>query len=161
MLLLRRRKYRTNALRQCESHLFNLEQLVQSLEFAKVQAQVFAALKQGAAALQTLNAEMSLDAVDKLMEESAEAVQLRAEVDQRLSESLSPVDDDAIAAELAALEAACAAQEPVPAVAIAASSSADALVGQLPAVPAHALHLPAQQQPAQKERASAKIVELS
>jgi charged multivesicular body protein 6 len=127
--LLRRRKYQTNSLRLCEQQMLNLEQLVQSLEFAKIQERVFAALKQGSTALQSIQRMTSVDEVDALMSDTQEAVQQREEADQRLSQHLSSVDDQEIANELQLLEAQIMVHEQV--------ASPPITLADLPEVPSH------------------------
>src|SRR4051812_19921063 len=46
-----------------------------SIEFASIQTKVFDALKAGNTVLQAINAEVSIDEVEKLMDESAEAIE--------------------------------------------------------------------------------------
>jgi microcompartment protein CcmL/EutN len=106
-----------------------LEQLVQSLEFAKIQERVFAALKQGSTALQSIQRMTSVDEVDALMSDTQEAVQQREEADQRLSQHLSSVDDQEIANELQLLEAQIMVHEQV--------ASPPITLADLPEVPSH------------------------
>ncbi len=83
--------------------------------------------------------------------DTAEAVQLREEVDQQLSRAMLSEDDPAVLAEFALLEAACAAElaassaQPAATVQLPASTSIDAsasaLVADLPAAPTHPVHV--------------------
>ena len=51
-----------------------MEQLVQSIEFAQVESQVFSGLKAGNKILQELQAEIKIEDVERLMEDTAEAI---------------------------------------------------------------------------------------
>jgi hypothetical protein len=90
LLALKRRKYQENMLQKTEGHLINLETMVNSIEFASLQSQVVDAFKTGNDVLQgtacrrpravpdaataALNNEASLEEVERLMEDSAEAI---------------------------------------------------------------------------------------
>ena len=74
MLALKKRNYQRGLLEKTQDQLLNLEQLVQSIEFAQVQVQVFDGLKKGNAILSELQQEMKLEDVELLMEETAEAI---------------------------------------------------------------------------------------
>ena len=61
-------------------------------------------LKQGTDILQKLNQAMKLEDVDKIMDDTQDAIEYQRQVENALSGSLSAEDEDAIAAELDALE---------------------------------------------------------
>lgn len=65
---------------------------------------MFEALNAGKNVLQQINKEMSLEAVEKFMEESDEAISYQHEVSSLLSKELSPVDEETIMKELNNLE---------------------------------------------------------
>lgn len=74
LLALRKRNYQNGLLQKTGDQLFNLEQLVQSIEFAQVEAQVFAGLKSGNQILKELQDEIKIEDVEKLMDDTAEAI---------------------------------------------------------------------------------------
>lgn len=74
LLALKKRTYQTTLLTQTHSQLFTLEQLVQSIEFAQVEVQVVEGLKTGNKILKELQAEVSIEDVEKLMDDTAEAI---------------------------------------------------------------------------------------
>ncbi len=74
LLALKKRNYQQGLLEKTQDQLLNLEQLVQSIEFAQVQVQVFDGLKTGNAILSELQQEMQIEDVELLMEETAEAI---------------------------------------------------------------------------------------
>lgn len=62
-------------------------------------------LKQGSAVLKQLNAEMDLNAVEKLMDETAEGIAYQEEVSALLSSRISAADEEDVLEELAKLQA--------------------------------------------------------
>lgn len=52
----------------------NVQQLIDSLEFAQLEKKVFDTLQEGTKALQQIQKEMSVEAVEKLMEDTQEAI---------------------------------------------------------------------------------------
>lgn len=74
LLALKKRNYQTGLLQKTDDQLFTLEQLVQSIEFAQVEAQVFAGLKTGNQILKELQEEIKIEDVEKLMDDTAEAI---------------------------------------------------------------------------------------
>ena len=86
LLALRRRKYQEQLLVKTDNQLETLQQLVRlvaaamlnaqvsSIEFSLVEKDVLFGLKQGNAVLKELNAEMTVESVDKLMGETADAI---------------------------------------------------------------------------------------
>lgn len=74
LLALKKRNYQTGLLQKTEDQLFSLEQLVQSIEFAQVEAQVFAGLRTGNQILKEIQNEIKIEDVEKLMDDTAEAI---------------------------------------------------------------------------------------
>lgn len=74
LLALKKRNYQQSLLAKTQDQLLNLEQLVQSIEFSRVQLQVIDGLKKGNAVLSELQQEMKIEDVELLMEETAEAI---------------------------------------------------------------------------------------
>lgn len=71
-----------------------------SIEFALVEKQVVEGLKTGAAVLKELNNEMKLEDVEKLMDDTADAIAYQNEVSEMLNENLTQEDEEEIEAEL-------------------------------------------------------------
>jgi charged multivesicular body protein 6 len=103
-LALQKKKFQENLIAKTEAKLLNIEELVNSVEFAKVQAEVFNALKVGNDALQKINSTMSIDEVEKLMDDTAEAIAYQEEISQLLGTELTSEDNDAVLEELNAIE---------------------------------------------------------
>ncbi|KAK9899718.1 hypothetical protein P389DRAFT_148585 [Cystobasidium minutum MCA 4210] len=104
LLALRRRKYQESLLTQTDKQLATLQDLVSQIEFSLVEKDVLYGLKQGNSVLTQLNKEMSIENVEKLMSETAEAVAYQKEVDEMLQSRMSAEEEDAVQSELAALE---------------------------------------------------------
>eukprot|EP01084_Bolivina_argentea_P095936 172455_1 len=103
-LALRKKKYQTNLLEKARNQLLNIEELIENVEAAQMQQEVFKAIQQGTDLLQQINSEMSLDEVEQLMDDTAEAIAFQQELNDILSENLTQVDDDEVLAELAQIE---------------------------------------------------------
>lgn len=104
LLALRRRKYQESLLQQTDSQLATLQELVQSIEFARIEKDVLYGLKQGTSVLKQLNSEMRIEDVEKLMGDTADAIAYQKEVDEMLQSQMSVEDEEAVQAELAAME---------------------------------------------------------
>lgn len=74
LLALKKRNYQTGLLQKTDDQLFNLEQLVQSIEFAQVESQVFVGLQTGNYILKEIQKEIRIEDVEKLMEDTEEAI---------------------------------------------------------------------------------------
>lgn len=104
-LALRKKKYQLNMISKTEGQMMNLEELVNSIEFSTMQNEVFKALETGKDTLQMINSQISLDDVEKLMQDTDEAVSFQEELAELLGAELTQADDDAVLEELEALEA--------------------------------------------------------
>lgn len=104
LLALRRRKYQESLLSQTDTHLEKLEQMTSDIEFAQVQKNVMFGLQRGTEVLKLVNKEMGgLAAVEKMMEDSAEARQQQEEISEALAGRLSNLEEDEVEDELEAL----------------------------------------------------------
>lgn len=90
-LLLRKKKFQEGLLEKTDSQLDQLERLVHDIEFAQVQAQVIAGLKNGNEALEKANAMFSLDEIEDIFADTQEAVDRQAEINSLLSGELTEV----------------------------------------------------------------------
>lgn len=104
-LALAKRKYQEQLLQKTDQQLSNLQQLCQEIEYAQIEAQVVQGLKTGKDALVSLQREMgSIEDIEKLMDESREAIEYQQQISQLLSEQLSPEDNEGIELEFEQLE---------------------------------------------------------
>eukprot|EP00004_Rigifila_ramosa_P012842 TRINITY_DN2816_c0_g1_i4.p2 TRINITY_DN2816_c0_g1~~TRINITY_DN2816_c0_g1_i4.p2 ORF type:complete len:156 (-),score=62.98 TRINITY_DN2816_c0_g1_i4:40-507(-) len=104
MLVMKRKQYQEKLLAQAEAQLGNIQQLVDTIEFKLVEAKVFEQLRLGTETLNKLNSQMSLEDVERLMDETAEAVAYQREVEEALQGQLQPEDTDAVLEELERLQ---------------------------------------------------------
>mmetsp|Transcript_107709 Transcript_107709/g.131428 ORF Transcript_107709/g.131428 Transcript_107709/m.131428 type:complete len:225 (+) Transcript_107709:137-811(+) len=103
-LFLRKKKYQTNLLNKARDQLLNIENLILEVESAQMSQDIFKAMKQGTELLQQINDEMPIDEVEKLMDDTAEAIEYQNEINALLSENLTNIDDDEILQELNQIE---------------------------------------------------------
>lgn len=75
ILALKKKKMQEQMLSKAEASLENVQTMVDSVEFAEMEARVFEGLKAGNEVLKELNEEMSIEKVENLMEETREAME--------------------------------------------------------------------------------------
>lgn len=81
--------------------LDNVQHLLDTIEFAQIETEVVSALSDGKTELQRLNKMLNIDDLEKLMDETAESIELAQQIDAVLSQPLtSGVDNDVLLAEL-------------------------------------------------------------
>lgn len=89
-----------------DKELEALEKLTNDLEFAQVQQQVVDGLKVGNEALKKIHEVLTIDEVERIMDETREGIEKQQEIDAILSTgALSQEDEDSVAAELEELVA--------------------------------------------------------
>ncbi|ORX37323.1 Snf7-domain-containing protein [Kockovaella imperatae] len=101
---LRQRKYQEQLLSKTDGQLQTLQELVSTIEFSQIQAAVLHGISVGNEVLKQLQSEMSLEKVDKLMEETREGIEYQREIDEALMSRMSPEEEEAVQEELAQLE---------------------------------------------------------
>ncbi|XP_055702785.1 charged multivesicular body protein 6-A [Phlebotomus papatasi] len=129
-LLLRKKRYQTKLLENTDAQLENLEKLASDIEFAQVEIQVVEGLKVGNMALKSLHQILSVDEIERIMDETREGVEKQQELDEILSGRLTEEDENDILEELdnlVALDDAEKAKEN--------ASEEDTIADQLPNVP--------------------------
>merc|ERR1712173_389126 len=89
---------------KARGQLLNIEQLIENVESAQMQQEIFTAMQTGTELLQQINSEMDLDEVEQLMDDTAEAIAYQQELNDILSQNLTDVDDDEVLKELEAIE---------------------------------------------------------
>ncbi|KYQ58556.1 Charged multivesicular body protein 6 [Trachymyrmex zeteki] len=106
LLLLRKKKYQEQVLTRADGQLENLERMVHDLEFAQVEMKVVDGLKTGNTALKQLHALLSIDEIEKVMDETREGIEKQREIDEILTSTFAveeEIDESEIEAELDAL----------------------------------------------------------
>jgi len=105
-LILRKKKYQENLLGTTDKELEALEKLTSDLEFAQVQQQVLDGLQVGNEALKKIQEILTIDEVERIMDETREGIEKQQEIDAIISAgALSQEDEDSVAAELEELVA--------------------------------------------------------
>lgn len=99
-MLLRKKKYQEKLLTNTDSQLENLEKLASDIEFAQVETQVLDGLKNGNTALKKVQELLSIDEIERIMDETREGVEKQQEIDSILSGRLTEDDEDAVLSEL-------------------------------------------------------------
>ncbi|KAJ3300691.1 Vacuolar protein sorting-associated protein 20 [Borealophlyctis nickersoniae] len=100
LLALKKKKYQERLLAQTDQQLLNLEQLTGQIEYALVEQDIMRGLAQGNEVLKEIHKEMSLDAVQKLMDDTADAIAYQAEIDELISGKITEEDEEEIMAQL-------------------------------------------------------------
>ncbi|QRV90461.1 charged multivesicular body protein 6 [Ceratobasidium sp. AG-Ba] len=143
LLALRRRKYQESMLQKTDNQLEILENLVSSIEFALVEKDILFGLQQGNKVLKSIHAEMSLEDVEKLMEETAEAVAYQNEIDQMLTSRMTVDEEEAVQKELEQLQSEAIGSAPI-------HEPAGKVQVELPSVPAKEPTEAEQEEPARE-----------
>merc|ERR1712039_283210 len=87
-LLLRKKKHQETLLERTDKQLDNLEQLTHDIEFAQVERQVLDGLKSGNEALKAANRMFSIEEIESIMDDTAEAEEAAlAELDQIIADA--------------------------------------------------------------------------
>jgi charged multivesicular body protein 6 len=105
LLILKKKKYQEDLLAKTDGQIMNLEQMASSIEFALVETKVIEGIRQGNSILKQINAEMSIEDVEKLMEETAEGIAYQNKVSELLAGEYTSAEDEAhLMEELAELQ---------------------------------------------------------
>ncbi|XP_037074199.1 LOW QUALITY PROTEIN: charged multivesicular body protein 6-A-like [Pollicipes pollicipes] len=111
-LLLKKKRFQEQLLTRTEGMLDNIEQMTHDLEFAQVEMKVLDGLKDGNAALKKMHDLVSIDEIERIMDETQDGIEKQQEIDELLSGQLTDEDEQAVLAELDELVAAELPAEP-------------------------------------------------
>eukprot|EP01098_Paradermamoeba_levis_P007137 TRINITY_DN2961_c0_g1_i1.p1 TRINITY_DN2961_c0_g1~~TRINITY_DN2961_c0_g1_i1.p1 ORF type:complete len:230 (-),score=91.42 TRINITY_DN2961_c0_g1_i1:166-855(-) len=123
MLALKKKKHQESLLDTSFQLLENIQQMIDSIEFAQMQQEVFLNLKKGNEVLKEINKQMSVEEVEKLMMETQEGIDAQREIEEMMAGQLTVEDEDEILAELAKYEAEAEAEKQKPGVQFPATPS--------------------------------------
>lgn len=101
--ILKIKKYEENMLDRSEAQLITLEQLVKDIEYAQIQKDIVFGIEQGNRALKQIQSIMSVEKVQRIMADTAEAQAYQQEVDDVISGQMSRQDEDEVESEWKAL----------------------------------------------------------
>ncbi|XP_061611402.1 charged multivesicular body protein 6 isoform X2 [Phyllopteryx taeniolatus] len=103
LLLLKKRRYQDQLLDKTDNQISNLERMVQDLEFAQIEKKVIDGLRVGNECLKKMHEVMSIEEVERILDETQDAVEYQQQIDEMLSGSFSQEDEEAVLAELEAI----------------------------------------------------------
>ncbi|XP_051572598.1 charged multivesicular body protein 6-like [Myxocyprinus asiaticus] len=103
LLLLKKKRYQDQLLDKTENQIANLECMVQDIEFAQIEIKVIEGLKAGNDCLKQMHEVLSIEKVERILEETQEAIEYQKQIDELLAGSLTQEDEDAVLAELEAI----------------------------------------------------------
>ncbi|KAK2496544.1 hypothetical protein MC885_000491 [Smutsia gigantea] len=102
-LLLKKKRYREQLLDKAENQIASLEAMVQSIEFTQIEMKVMEGLQLGNECLNKMRQVMSIEEVERILDETQEAVEYQRQIDELLAGSFTQEDEDAILEELNAI----------------------------------------------------------
>lgn len=103
LLLLKKKRYQDQLLDKTENQISNLEQMVQDIEFMQIEMKVIEGLKVGNDCLKRMHEIMSIEDVERILDETQEAIEYQRQIDELLAGSLTQEDEEDILAELEAI----------------------------------------------------------
>ncbi|XP_060946225.1 charged multivesicular body protein 6-like [Limanda limanda] len=103
LLLLKKKRYQDQLLEKTENQLSNLERMVQDIEFMQIEMQVIEELKVGNDCLRSMHQIMSIEDVERILDETQESIEYQRQIDEMLAGALTQDDEDAVLAELQAI----------------------------------------------------------
>ncbi|XP_029945572.1 charged multivesicular body protein 6-like isoform X2 [Salarias fasciatus] len=103
LLLLKKKRYQDQLLDKTENQISNLERMVQDIEFMQIEMKVIEGLKVGNDCLKSMHEIMSIEDVERILDETQEAIEYQRQIDEMLAGSLTQEDEDAVLAELEAI----------------------------------------------------------
>uniref|UniRef100_A0A3Q3G6C3 Charged multivesicular body protein 6a n=1 Tax=Labrus bergylta TaxID=56723 RepID=A0A3Q3G6C3_9LABR len=103
LLLLKKKRYQDQLLVKTENQISNLERMVQDIEFMQIEMKVIEGLKVGNDCLKSMHEIMSIEDVERILDETQESIEYQRQIDDMLAGALTLEDEDAVLAELEAI----------------------------------------------------------
>ncbi|GFR17220.1 charged multivesicular body protein 6 [Trichonephila clavata] len=100
ILLLRKKRFMEQMLTKTDGQLINLEQMCHDIEFAQIERQVLEGLKVGNESLKSLHEMLSIEDIERIMDETHEGIEKQQEIDEILGGKLTDEDEEAVLDEL-------------------------------------------------------------
>lgn len=104
LLALKKKKYQENLMDTVERQTESLESLISTIEFKLIEKDVVYGLQQGNEVLKQLNNELSVDKVDKIMDDTQDGIEYQEELSDRLGDLMPRALDAEVDEELAEME---------------------------------------------------------
>nr|XP_056722833.1 charged multivesicular body protein 6 isoform X1 [Euleptes europaea]XP_056723000.1 charged multivesicular body protein 6 isoform X1 [Euleptes europaea] len=101
--LLKKKRYQEQLLDKTDNQISNLEHMVQDIEFTQIEMKVLEGLKIGNECLNKMHQVMSIEEVERIIDETQDAIEYQRQIDEMLAGSFTEEDEDAILAELDAI----------------------------------------------------------
>lgn len=164
LLVLKLKKYKENECSKVDGQLLKIMELIETISWETQQLEVFDALKSGTAALERLNAALPLAEVERLMDDTAEAIAYQDELSALLSGGLALGGAEAeaeVEGELRAFQAALEREQrgaPESAAAPMEENKGSSLEDQMPEAPIHLPQPPATAQMEEHQQRKEKVV---
>ncbi|XP_040190873.1 charged multivesicular body protein 6-A-like, partial [Rana temporaria] len=102
-LLLKKKRYQEQLLEKTDNQISNLEKMVEDIEFAQIEMKVIEGLKIGNDCLKKMHEVMSMEEVERIMDETQEGIDYQRQIDELLAGNLTTEDEEAILLELEAI----------------------------------------------------------
>lgn len=103
-MLLRKKKYQEKLLETTDQQLENLEKLTSDLEFSQIEQKVLDGLKIGNEALRKVHEILTIEEIEKVLDETKEGVEKQREIDAAINQytesALTEEDEEDVLAEL-------------------------------------------------------------
>uniref|UniRef100_A0A183CRA6 Charged multivesicular body protein 6 n=1 Tax=Globodera pallida TaxID=36090 RepID=A0A183CRA6_GLOPA len=96
LLLLKRKRYQETMINRVSGYIEQVEQMITDVEMARINKDVFDNLRLGNEALKALNETISLDEVERIMEEGREAQEFQEELSTILGQCMSEEDSELV-----------------------------------------------------------------
>ncbi|XP_029365187.1 charged multivesicular body protein 6-like [Echeneis naucrates] len=103
LLLLKKKRYQVQLLDKTENQISNLERMVQDIEFMQIEMKVIEGLKVGNDCLKSMHEIMSIEDVERILEETQDSIEYQRQIDEMLAGTLTQKDEEAVLAELEAI----------------------------------------------------------
>ncbi|XP_068193467.1 charged multivesicular body protein 6-like [Antennarius striatus] len=100
LLLLKKKRYQDQLLDKTEIQTSNLERLIQDIEVLEIDMKVIEVLKFGNDCLKSMHQSMPIEDVERILDETQEAIEYQRQIDEMLAGSLTQDDEDSVLAEL-------------------------------------------------------------
>ncbi|XP_065208973.1 charged multivesicular body protein 6-A [Planococcus citri] len=102
-VLLRKKRYQEQLLKETDGQIENIAKLIGDLEKAQIDAKVIETMEIGNTALKKMNAMFNIEDIERIMDETREGIDKQNEINELLSGALNEEDEDAVEAEFEAL----------------------------------------------------------